>query len=317
MRSELENQLSGIVSETCEALYQCLKERYLSKPHSSEDWLQIAESFETIWNMPHVLGSIDGKHIRIECPKLSGTLYHNYKGFFSIVLLAVCDANYCFSMFDLGQYGSNNDSGVLVHSNIGQMFDEDLMNVPEDSKLPGCEADYLPYYLLGDEIFPLKKWLLRPYPGRMMTEEQKIYNYRHSRARRAIENAFGILAAKWRIFQTPIRAAVDNVEKYTAACLALHNYLRLTDNAHYCPAGFVDSVDQYGNIKEGEWRAMQENQEANTGGMLPIAPIRNRRYSDDAVGMRDVLKDYLNSEEGSVPWQVDYVRRSSHYASQF
>ena len=44
-----------------------------------------------MWNFPQVVGAINGKQIRIECPKLSGTLYHNCKGSFSMVLLAVCD----------------------------------------------------------------------------------------------------------------------------------------------------------------------------------------------------------------------------------
>lgn len=48
--------------------------------------------------------------------KLSGTLYHNYKGVYSMVLLAVCDVDYCFTMYDFGNYGSNNDSGVLANS---------------------------------------------------------------------------------------------------------------------------------------------------------------------------------------------------------
>ena len=72
--------------------------------------------------MPHVIGCLDGKDIRIECPKLSRTVNHNYKGFFSIALLAICDANYCFALFDLGQFGSNNDSGVLASSQIGEIF---------------------------------------------------------------------------------------------------------------------------------------------------------------------------------------------------
>ena len=155
-----------------------------------------------------------GKHIRVECPKLSGTLYYNYKGFFSIVLMAICDANYCFTMFDLGQYGSNNDSGILANSEMGQMLDNDLLNVPEDSKLTDNHEETLPYFLLGDEIFPLKKWLMRLFPGKNATEEERIHSYRHSRARRCIENAFGVLSARWRIFQKPIRASVENVEKY-------------------------------------------------------------------------------------------------------
>ena len=54
------------------------------------------------------------------------------------------------------------------------------------------------YFLLGDDILLLKKCLIKPYPGRNFSEEQKIYNYRLSRARRVIENAFIILAARWR-----------------------------------------------------------------------------------------------------------------------
>ena len=305
--------ISKIISETCGAISKVLQEKYLSPPETAAEWLSISEQFKESWNMFHVIGCIDGKHIRVECPKLSGTLYYNYKGFFSIVLMAICDANYCFTMFDLGQYGSNNDSGVLANSEMGQMFDSYLLNVPEDSKLTENHEETMPYFLLGDEIFPLKKWLMRPFPGKNATEEERIYNYRHSRARRCIENAFGILSARWRIFQKPIRASVDNVEKYTMACLSLHNYLRLTDNAHYSPAGFVDSDDKDGNILPGEWRLLKGGGNNSNTGLVDLPNVRGSRTRADALETRETLKNYLNSEEGSVPWQTDYVRRTSHY----
>ena len=53
--------------------------------------------------MSHVVGAIDGKHIRIQCLKKKGTLYHSYKGFISLVSLAIYDAPYCFSLSDVGQ----------------------------------------------------------------------------------------------------------------------------------------------------------------------------------------------------------------------
>lgn len=193
------NTVSTIVTETCEALFTCLQAEYLRAPINIEEWQRISTQFEDIWHFPHVIGAIDGKHIRIECPKNSGTLYYNYKGFYSIVLLAVCDANYCFTLFDVGGYGSNNDSGVLANSEMGNRFSDKDFHLPEDQDLCGCPYKPLPYFLVGDEIFPLKSWLMGPYPGNNLTEPLRIYNYRHSRARRTIENAFGILAARWRI----------------------------------------------------------------------------------------------------------------------
>ena len=171
--------MSKIISETCKAIYTVLKDPYSAPPGSKEEWLVISKKFEEVWNMPHAIGCIDGKHIRVECPKLSVTLYYSYRGFFSIVLMALCDANYCFTLFDLGQYGSNNDSGILANSEMGKMFEENQLNVPPDCKLSEDDEHSLPHFLLGDEIFPLKKWLMRPYPAKNAIEEERIYNYRH------------------------------------------------------------------------------------------------------------------------------------------
>ena len=125
-----------------------------------------------------MVGAIDGKHVVIEAPAKSGTLYHNYKGTFSIVLLAVCDAKYNFTLVDVGQYGSNNDSGVLAQSKISSAFENNTLNLPESEVLPGTNLNIL-YFLEGDEIFQVKPWLLRQYPGRLLQLLEMIYNYHH------------------------------------------------------------------------------------------------------------------------------------------
>ena len=129
--------------------------------------------------MPHCIGAIDGKHIAIESPANSGSLYYNYKGFFSLVLLAICDAEYTFTLIGIGSYGSNNDCGILVKSLIGKKFYDIKMNLPSAEDLAGFSRNTLNYFLVGDEIFPLKAWLLRPYPGKL-TDSQKVFNYRLS-----------------------------------------------------------------------------------------------------------------------------------------
>ena len=145
----------NIVRETCDAIYEVLVEQYLCPPSSPADCIALAKSFEEQWYLPHVVGALDGKHIRIQCLEDTGTLFHNYKGYFSIVLMAVCDASYNFTLIDIGQYGSNNDNGVLARSEIGQRFASGAMHLPAPATLEGWCYDPLPYYLLGDEIFPL------------------------------------------------------------------------------------------------------------------------------------------------------------------
>ena len=296
--------VSKIVRETCDAIYEVLRSKYLRTP-TTADWVSIAEDFEQMWNLPNVIGALDGKHIRITCPADTGTQYHNYKGFFSLQFLAMCDARYCFTMFDIGQYGSNNDTGVLKTSLFGKRFESETMNIPTPRSVLGCRFDPLPYFIVGDEIFPLKTWLMRPYPGQLM-EEQKIYNYCHSRVRRVIENAFGILCTRFRIFYVPINASVENIESYAKAAIALHNYLRQTENSLYCPQGFVDTETASGDIVPGHWRAINENNALLSN--LPNA--HGSRYSDDAKDMREALKDYVNSDIGQLSWQLDHVRRT-------
>ena len=79
-----------------------------------------------------------------------------------MVLLAVCHADYCFTLFDFGSYGSNNDCIVLSNSLMGQELEASTFNIPEDKSL------------LGDDVFPLKKWLIKPYPGRNLSQKHKI-----------------------------------------------------------------------------------------------------------------------------------------------
>ena len=149
--------VSRIISETSEALYEVLSKMHLNAPKNSEEFQRISkisEEFQELWRFPHVIGAIDGKHIRIQAPNKSGTLFHNYKGFFSLQLLAVCDSKYNFTFIDVGQYGSNNDCSVLANSTISYAIESDALDVPRAERVEGIEED-MPYYLLGDEIFPL------------------------------------------------------------------------------------------------------------------------------------------------------------------
>ena len=191
---------------------------------------------------------------------------------------------------------------------MGKAFEDGSMLLPKPEHIPECSLPLLPYYLVGDEIFALKPWLMRPYPGKNIKEDQSIFNYRLSRARRVIENCFGILVARWRTFRGPIQSKVETVQKIVQATIALHKYLRQTDTACYCPAGFVDSFDDSGNILPGEWRQITSTDDGS-GAFCSLPATRGTRYRNHAMEMREALKAYVNAEQGAVSWQWEYIRR--------
>ena len=104
-------------------------------------------------------------------------------------LLAACDAKYQFTLIDIGHCGSNNNSGILSNCSIGSKFAKGEINLPNPATLNGCAYNPLPYFTVGDEIFPLKTWLMRPCPDRL-EEKQRVFHYRLSRSSRVVENAF-------------------------------------------------------------------------------------------------------------------------------
>ncbi|KAL1489909.1 hypothetical protein ABEB36_013835 [Hypothenemus hampei] len=145
--------------------------------------------------MPNCVGAVDGKHIDIQCPPDTGSMFFNYKKTFSIVLMGICDANYCFTHVDVGAHGSQSDGGIFENAAVGRALLFGQLILPEDKSLPKCDVNF-PFYFVGDAAFPLKRHIMRPYPGHLLNQRKRIYNYRLSRARRIIENSFGILVSR-------------------------------------------------------------------------------------------------------------------------
>ena len=175
----------------------------------------------------------------MQAPDNSGSFFFNYKKTFSIVLLAICNAQYQFTMVDICEAGRQRDGGVFSNSNIGFSIMNDLLNLPAAELLSNSSINF-PYVFVGDDAFPLRYNLIKPYSNKTLDMRQIIANYHICRAIRIIENSFGILASRFRIFRRPIIAQVETVESITKACVALHNYLMkrsTSDENRYCPPG--------------------------------------------------------------------------------
>lgn len=201
---------------------------------NTDSFLDMASRLKSRWQLPNACFVLDGKHIRVTKPKHTGTLYYNYKKYFSIILMAGCDADYMFVFVDVGAYGFQSDGGVLNNSELGRRLKTNNLGIPPPHNLP-YGGPMIPHYAIGDEAFPLHENIMRPYPGLNLTPQQTHFNYRISRARMTIEISFGILTSRWRILRKNIDMMPKNAEKVVLGCLILHNFMRNhspTDDTH-------------------------------------------------------------------------------------
>ncbi|CAF4811497.1 unnamed protein product [Pieris macdunnoughi] len=121
-----------IVTKTCKCIVDTMMSEMLPRP-TYETWKSIADDFNTLWNFPNRIGALDGKHFNIQSPPNSGSLYFNYKKTFSVVLMALVDANYNFTIVNVGSYGKNSDGGIFANSNLGKELQRKNLSLPEVS----------------------------------------------------------------------------------------------------------------------------------------------------------------------------------------
>lgn len=253
----------------------------------------MANKFQILWQFPHCVGALDGKHIVFRPSRSDGSTYRNYKGTDSIILLALVDAEYKFIFVDIGKNGRTHDSTVFRESPLGIKLKTNTLNLPQSSPLPGFDVN-IPYVIVGDDAFALHTNLMKPYPERNLTQEKRICNYRFSRARRISENAFGILVNRFRILLNPIALDVEKVELITYTCVLLHNYLLSKKVYNYIPAAY-----------------RIENSETPKSGLCSIRQQGGNRTSITAGKIRDMFSQYFNTT-GAVPWQYDAIEKGNY-----
>ena len=210
-------------------------------------------------------------------------------------MLALVDAAYKFTYIDVGCNGRISDGGVLRNSSLQAALDNGNLELPAEEMLPGTDID-LPYVIVADEAFPMKENIMRPYAARFLNRERTIFNYRLSRARRVVENAFGILANRFRIFLSPICLEPEKVELIVLATCALHNYLRAASTSEVDTEGDTDDPETH-EVIPGQWREMPQPQ-----GLVPLKTQGNHS-AQIARSVRDKFCKYFTTPSGAVEWQ--------------
>ena len=150
--------------------------------------------------------------------------YYNQKGFHSVILQAVVDHEYKFLDVCVGWSGSVHDARVLGNSKIYAKCESGsfLPNWPKTI----CNST-VPLVMLGDPVYPLKTWLMKLFSDTGLTQRQRKFNYRLSRARVVVECAFGRLKGRWRSLMKRNDSTITNIPTLVTACCVLHNRFKL------------------------------------------------------------------------------------------
>jgi hypothetical protein len=217
---------------------------------------------------------VDEKHVK----RRSGSFYWDYKGFNSLVLMSIVNANYEFLYCDIRTNGRVLDGGVVENTKFYEELKHEELDLPLPRKPDNSTSD-LPYVFVGDETFALCKDLLKPFSEKQLTNECRVSNYCLSQAWRVTENTFGITASRFRVFHTEINLKLKN------SCLVL-----LCSTQLFCVAHAIRTP----------WTP-DESEEEQSDILTPLQCGHNRHAGEESRAVREKFCRYFN-EEGKIPW---------------
>lgn len=212
--------------------------------------------------------------------------------------MAIANANCEFIYCDVGTNGRISDGGVINNTVFYEKLIDNRLNIPEPRSISNLEQAF-EYVFIGDEAFAMRKDLLKPYGRDILDKERRVFNYRLSRARRVVENTFGIMASRFRIFHTSINLQLHNIDTVVLACCALHNFLRKRSREIYTPPQSLDRE----NVEEG---SIELGERCNPDLMHDLQRGSRGQNYRSALTVRDNFKTYFNNQ-GSVPWQDKFA----------
>eukprot|EP00112_Aurelia_sp_Birch-Aquarium-sp1_P010870 Seg2301.2 transcript_id=Seg2301.2/GoldUCD/mRNA.D3Y31 product="Protein ALP1-like" protein_id=Seg2301.2/GoldUCD/D3Y31 len=220
-----QSTVTTIINEVNKAIVKYMWTECVSShmPATEEQFKEKILDMEELWQFPFSWAAVDGCHIPIKCPPGGNEAckeFHNFKNFFSVVLMPLVDAKYRFIWGSCGFPGNSHDSIILQSTSLWKNIKDGLL-LPnfmqrEDNVL-------IPPILLGDSAFPFETWLMKPFSKAVLSKEETNFNYRLSRARMVVEGAYGQLKGRWRLLLRKPEGGLFQIKMATLACMILHN----------------------------------------------------------------------------------------------
>ncbi|VDP11681.1 unnamed protein product [Heligmosomoides polygyrus] len=220
--------VSAIVSEVTEAIIE--GETHHAFPPITRSYLEeVAARAEEKFDYPRAVGFLDGRHVAIKKPNGGIETYLNYKNFQSVVLMAVCDVDHRFLIFDVGTPGQQGDTSVFQHSSIRTFFDECDDVFPETCDLG--DVGPVQYHILTDDGFGQDRRYIEPFPANLAnTGSKRRFNAKHAVARKTIDATFDMLQRRFAVLQKPLQLEPHRGTRLVTSLLILHNLVAWKQN---------------------------------------------------------------------------------------
>ncbi|CAN7943731.1 unnamed protein product [Ixodes hexagonus] len=230
-----------IYREFCETVVAALESRWV-KMVTADDMPEHMREFQAACGFPQAIGALDGCHFPVSPPKQHASDYYNYKGWHSVILLALVDQKYRFRYINVGSPGRCHDAHVFRQSSLAQVVAGPTFRGP--AALIGGTS--VPPLILCDQAFPLTPNLMKPFPGSGTSGEQRTFNYHLSKSRRIVENAFGRLKARFRFVMKRMECHISHVPLVIRACCVLNNVGEHFND--FIPERWLNETDVYNEL---------------------------------------------------------------------
>ena len=133
-------------------------------------------TFGEEWQFPYAFAAVDGSHLPIKCPNGGAQAmkqYFNFKGFYSIVLMVLVDAEHRLIWASLGAPGNTHDSTLLQSTDLWKRIVGEEMIPSEVQQVEDVE---IPPLILGDGTFPLRTFMMKPHGKAILPDDKRYFN---------------------------------------------------------------------------------------------------------------------------------------------
>ncbi|XP_029210229.2 putative nuclease HARBI1 [Acropora millepora] len=216
-----------IVVQVCNAIVQFLLPRYIRPPQSAQEIRERIDESRDRAGFPQVVACVDGCHIPFKAPQNNPEDYVNRKGFHSIILQGLVDANYLFLDVCVGWPGKVHDARLFKNSSLYTSLCGGVFTL-DDSVYDTINGVRVPPIILGDSAYPLQDWLMKPYVDRgNLSVEELQFNNILSVTRVVVENGYGRLKGRFPALAKRLDLNLNNCCTVIAACCVLHNFCEI------------------------------------------------------------------------------------------